>query len=52
MVRRNQHIVGALHLVVSMNEWLLYDLSSEYIRRCEHILFTARDYNILAPISP
>ena len=27
MVRRNQHIVAALHLVVSMNEWLLYDLS-------------------------
>ena len=23
----NQHIVAALHLVVSMNEWLLYDLS-------------------------
>ena len=27
MVRRNQHIVAALHLVVSMTEWLLYDLS-------------------------
>ena len=27
MVRRNQHIVAALHFVVSMNEWPLYDLS-------------------------
>ena len=27
MVRRNQHIVAALHLVESMNELLLYDLS-------------------------
>ena len=27
MVRRNQYIVAALHLVVSMNEWFLYDLS-------------------------
>ena len=27
MVRRNQHILDARHLVVSMNEWLLYDLS-------------------------
>ena len=27
MVHRNQHIVVALHLVVSMNVWLLYDLN-------------------------
>ena len=27
MVRCNQHIVASLHLVESMNEWLLYDLS-------------------------
>ena len=27
MVRRNQHIVAALHLAVSMNELFLYDLS-------------------------
>ena len=27
MVRCNQHIVAALHLVVSMNAWLLYDLN-------------------------
>ena len=24
---RNQHTMAALHLVVSMNQWLLYDLS-------------------------
>ena len=28
MVHRNQHIVVAFHLVVSMNVWLLYDLKS------------------------
>ena len=27
MVHRNQHIVVALHLAVSMNVWLLYDLN-------------------------
>ena len=29
MVHRNQHIAAALHLVVSMNVWLLYDLKEE-----------------------
>ena len=27
MVHLNQHIVVALHLVVGMNVWLLYDLN-------------------------
>ena len=27
MVHRNQHIAAALHIVVSINEWLLYDLN-------------------------
>ena len=33
MVRHNQHIVTALHLAVSINEWLLYDLSGVELKR-------------------
>ena len=33
MTRRNQHIVAALHLAVSMNAWLLYDPSGVELKR-------------------